>query len=120
MSKKVIIFFIISVFLTTVLFVSNYTSIKAEDYVGIFTGQSGSPTDDTLYNVTNTYNYNGDNASEDELIKRTYNYYNTSVDGKNNEEVMTGAPQITVLTHGLSGAAFHWSNSYRSKIKIKF
>lgn len=71
-----------------------------------FTGITGSPQGATLYNSTNTYGYNGNNNLDD----RAYVYYDTSIDGKNSNTVSTDAPLITVLTHGLGGAASHWSN----------
>lgn len=72
-----------------------------------FTGLEGSPTDHTLlFNATNTYTYNGDNKNDN----REYQYFDTSETSRNDNTVMDGAPQITVLTHGLGGGASHWSN----------
>ena len=65
-----------------------------------------------LYNATNTYAYKGDNTlTEGSIAKRTYEYYNVSDNGRiEDAQVNSGAPQITVLTHGFGGAASHWSN----------
>lgn len=71
-----------------------------------FSGITGSPEDEALYNATNTYDYKGENEFGD----RAYVYYDTSVEGKNNNVVSANAPLITVLTHGLDGKASHWSN----------
>lgn len=78
-------------------FAANETT--TEYYVGY---SSDRLSEETLYNLTNTYNYKGLGADN--------SYYNVSKNGKNNEKVSSTGPQITVLTHGLGGAANNWSN----------
>lgn len=82
-------------------FAENTTSTNA-----IFGGIAGSPNGEALYDATNTYKYKGDNTGSE----RSYEYYDTSTNGKNNNVVSTDSPMITVLTHGLGGSASHWSN----------
>lgn len=91
-------------------FSSKNIIIKA-DTTETFVGLSGSLTDIDLYNATNTYNYNGDNDIIKDDAKSGYDYFNTNVGTKNSNSIYSGAPQITVLTHGLGGDASHWSNN---------
>ena len=103
---------IMAILLTVLLFCSVFTipvekKIAKADAAQTFTGFSGNNISETdLYNQTNTYDYKGSNTDQNSL----YEYYDTSVNGKNTNTVKEGAPQITVLTHGLGGDAFHWSN----------
>ena len=85
--------------------------IAKADTTGKFVGVSGSPNDNSLYSVTNTYNYLGNNNEGEDEDKSIYDYFDTGVGKKNTNSVYSGAPQITVLTHGLGGGAFHWSNN---------
>ena len=88
--------------------------IAKADTTGEFVGLSGNPNDNSLYDATNTYGYIVNHyEGEDEYIlrkKRSHDYFNTGVGKKNTNSVYSGAPQITVLTHGLNGGAYHWSN----------
>ncbi len=86
-------------------FIANASTIET------FVGTSGSPSGEYLYNATNTYNYNGANNLPDVSAKSSYEYYDTDTGSKNSNLVYDGAPQITVLTHGLGGDASHWSNN---------
>jgi pimeloyl-ACP methyl ester carboxylesterase len=89
-------------------------NVRADDD-NIFSGINGSPgVGSTLYNATNTYNYNGDNVIVNntvQLSNRIYQYYNTNEGTKNNNEPSTGVPLITVLTHGFNSSAATWSNN---------
>ena len=107
----------ISCFIILVLIVISLFSLYVySENDNLFIGQTGSPSGSTLYNSTNTFYYNGDNQfyvtsnPEDEMsmAARTYTYYN--VNSATNIPVYSGNPQITVLTHGLGGNAYHWSN----------
>ena len=84
--------------------------IAKADTTGKFVGVSGSPNDNSLYSVTNTYDYLGNNNEGEDEDKSIYDYFDTGVGKKNSYSVYSGAPQITVLTHGLNGGAYHWSN----------
>jgi hypothetical protein len=72
-----------------------------------FTGQApsvtGNYTREDFLSETNTYNATSVNQS---TLTTTYN-----MSTKNSLSVFA-VPQITVLTHGLSGDAGHWSNAY--------
>ena len=73
-----------------------------------------------LYSATNTYNYN-DNIDYDDfdIIPGEENnelYIMHSVSDKNNNQVSTEAPLLTVLTHGLGGGAYQWSNNGNDKL----
>lgn len=91
-------------------FSSKNVIIKA-DTTETFVGLSDSLTDIDLFNATNTYNYNGANNIIKDDAKSGYDYFNTNVGAKNSNSIYSGAPQITVLTHGLGGDASHWSNN---------
>lgn len=84
--------------------------IAKADTMGKFVGVSGSPNDNSLYSVTNTYDYIGNNNEGEDKDKSIYDYFDMGVGKKNTNSVYSGAPQITVLTHGLNGGAYHWSN----------
>lgn len=85
---------------------NNIAKAATENVIEEFTGYSSALTEENLYDQTNTYKYNtGSNG--DLTIK---DYFITNASGKTNERVTTAAPQITVITHGLDGAARHWSN----------
>lgn len=99
-----------------ILFVTGlgYATVRADsaNEEGIFTGYSEGISNSTLYSSTNTYDYNGDNPYDtDNYNYRLYDYYDLSKPGESDNEVITGSPQITVLTHGLGGNASHWSNN---------
>ena len=75
--KKIIA--VLLIILTYILiFCANNTNVNAYSN-DIFTGQSGSPNGNTLYNETNTFQYNGNNLS----ASRNYVYYDTSVTNNN-------------------------------------
>lgn len=95
------------------------TDIENAEFVG-YSGEQGL-TAEELYNETNTFHYNGNpfdfvlngEGNQDDIVKfREFNnYYAASEAGQRNEnEVSTASPQMTFLTHGLTGGAFHWSN----------
>lgn len=86
--------------------VEEFKAVATSYSIASFSGIEGSPNGEALYNATNTYDYNGDNV----LNNRAYTYYDTSINGRNNNLVSSNAPLITVLTHGLGGEAAHWSN----------
>ncbi len=109
------------IFLTILLFILGIFCIFdeqisktfiAQGTVADFTGITGSPDNATLYDATNTYDYNGDNISNN----RKYVYYDTSTSGRNTNTVMSGTPQITVVTHGLNSDASVWSNNSTGNI----
>lgn len=62
-----------------------------------------------IYSDTNTYDYI-DIPSSQNITNYEYNdYARYKMDSKNGNKVMSGNPQITVLTHGWNGAATTWS-----------
>lgn len=63
-----------------------------------------------LFEETNTYHYNGICSSSDDELYRKYIFYDTTSVGKITSNHVGELTQITVLTHGLSGTASHWSN----------
>ena len=93
------------------------TGIENAEFVG-YSGEQGLTVTE-LYNETNTYAYKGNpfektSNYEPETYKyRKYNEY-YSITGESRQplanKVSTASPQMTVLTHGLTGGAFHWSN----------
>ena len=89
-----------------VLIIISFSNIEAhgEDETS-FTGQNGSPSGSTLYEATNTFSY-----VENTNHNRIHSYFNTSSPLSNASPIKSGAPQITVITHGLGGNASHWSN----------
>lgn len=101
--KKILITFILSI-----LFVGTFgiLNVGASEYeTGSFTGRNGSPSGSALYEATNTFSYVA-NASYSSI----HNYFDTSAPLNNASPIKSGAPQITVLTHGLIGDASHWCN----------
>lgn len=106
-----LVFVTIMFLLGAVFTVSFKSSIAKADTGGVFVGISGSPSGTSLYNATNTYNYNGDNTITNPSEKSRFEYFNTDAGTKNSNIVSTEVPQITVLTHGLGGNASHWSNN---------
>lgn len=62
-----------------------------------------------LYNLTNTYKYKL-NEDKNPFQVSFDNDYRYELDKTTNEIVDSGAPLLTVLTHGLGGDASHWSN----------
>ena len=106
-----LVFVTIMCLLGAVFTVSFKSSIAKADTGGVFVGISGSPSGTSLYNATNTYNYNGDNTITNPSEKSRFEYFNTDAGTKNSNIVSTEVPQITVLTHGLGGNASHWSNN---------
>ena len=92
--------------ITMVLIIISFSNIEVhgEDKTP-FTGQNGSPSGSTLYEATNTFSYAANTGSS-----RTHSYFNTSSTLENPSPIKSGAPQITVITHGLGGNASHWSN----------
>lgn len=92
------------------------------EFVG-YSGEQGL-TAEELYNATNTFNYKGNpyeyssNYEPEEYKYRKYDSYYTITENSNQRNgniVSTGSPQMTVLTHGLNGGAFHWSNNGSSE-----
>lgn len=69
---------------------------QSEVYTSEFKGLSENLSEEELYSATNTYNY-------------ADGKFQVNSSGKNEEKV-TPASQIYVLTHGFGGAANHWSN----------
>lgn len=95
------------------------TGIENAEFVG-YSGEQGL-TAEQLYNATNTFHYNGNpfdfvlngEGNQDDVVKyrKFNNYYAASeTEQRNDNAVSTALPQITFLTHGLNGGAFHWSN----------
>ena len=68
-----------------------------------------------LYSATNTYNYNDEIDYDNFTIipgeENNRLYIMDSISDKNNNPVSTEAPLLTVLTHGLGGGAYQWSNN---------
>lgn len=103
------------------------TGIENAEFVG-YSGEQGLTVTE-LYNETNTYAYKGNpfektSNYEPETYKyRKYNEY-YSITGESRQplanKVSTASPQMTVLTHGLTGGAFHWSNKEVSENVYKF
>lgn len=104
------------------------SGIENADFVG-YSGEQGLTVEE-LYNATNTFDYNGNpfrfvaNNKEENLEQeeentkfgKFNNYYAVSETGQRNDNaVSTASPQMTFLTHGLSGGAFHWSSNEDSK-----
>ncbi len=93
------------------------SGVENAEFVG-YSGEQGLTVTE-LYNETNTYAYKGNpfektSNYEPETYKyRKYNEY-YSITGESRQplanKVSTASPQMTVLTHGLTGGAFHWSN----------
>lgn len=111
--KRFNIFIVLCIMLVVIFAGFNIQGLKtfAENTISTdanFSGIAGSPNGEALYDATNTYEYKGDNTGSE----RSYEYYDTSMNGKNNNVVSTDSPMITVLTHGLGGSASHWSNEY--------
>lgn len=112
-TRKIIFFILLVVMIVCGMIGLNVFSVFADSRgtadLYDFEGVAGSPdAGKDLYNATNTFSYydGGNNAN------RSHVYYNTSVSGKILENtVSTGAPMITVLTHGLGGDASTWSNN---------
>ena len=105
--KKVIIFFEIIIITIFVLFV---LEIKVNGDSNVFAGQPGSPgSGEALYESTNTFEYNTNvsNTPNNHLSS----YFDVSSPLNNASPIKSGAPQITVLTHGLNGDASNWSNN---------
>ena len=105
--KKVIIFFEIIIITIFVLFV---LEIKVNGDSNVFAGQPGSPgSGEALYESTNTFEYNTyvSNTPNNHLSS----YFDVSSPLNNASPIKSGAPQITVLTHGLNGDASNWSNN---------
>ena len=100
MKKALLLFLIIIVSFSIICFTC--LDVKAADD-DCFTGCIGSPNDCMLYNATNTFRYNANNTNGD----NDYVYYDMGT--SNNNQIKSGAPQITILTHGLGGDASHWS-----------
>lgn len=100
-TRKIIITITICVILSVLFFMN--ADVKGSN--NIFIGSVNYSSKASLYKATNTYAYNEPTENHDS----TYIYYDlTSLE---NNPVMSGDPQITVLTHGLLGNASHWSNN---------
>lgn len=78
---------------------------QTEAYKGEFKGLSEGLSEEELYSATNTYNYMDGK-------------FQVNSSGKNEEKV-TPASQIYVLTHGFGGAANHWSNGEGKSFAIR-
>ena len=89
---------ILCLILTVVVFI--LVTVSSNLFVYASENNTFSITDETLYNLTNTYN------SEHEEYESHY-FMNT----KNNLTVSNEEPLMTVFTHGLGGDASHWSNN---------
>ncbi len=101
---------------------------KAEEvYRGVFQGYSAALTDEDgtsaekqLYDATNTYEYKeyaGHDYTADYVtengVKVFKDWYDMSTGTGN--PIASGAPGITVFTHGLGATASHWSNNGAGK-----
>ena len=81
-----------------------------------FIGYSSALSETDLYDQTNTYKYNTE-SNGDLTIK---DYFITNASEKTNERVITAAPQITVITHGLDGKTDWFSRKKRFTKALHF
>ncbi len=70
-----------------------------------------------LYSATNTYDYN-ENLNPSLIPGEENNrlYIMNSSSDKNENVVSSDSPLLTVLTHGLGGSAYQWSNNGENKL----
>ncbi len=95
---------------------NNIAKAATENVIEDFTGYSSALSETDLYDQTNTYKYNTGNSG-DLTIK---DYFITNASGKTNERVITAAPQITVITHGLDGKTDWFSRKKRFTKALHF
>ena len=103
------IFFIVLSIVLIIIFTVTITFINKiyGDGDNYFLGYSGNMDLEDLYEETNTFQYSGPNSDG----VSTYSYFDISNPLDDEIDIMEGTPHITVLTHGLNGAAYHWSNN---------
>lgn len=97
----------------------NFVWAAAEEpYRGTFIGYSDGLSEKDLYDATNTYDYIDYGETHDYEADYRTNETNGKIfddwydmSAVNENTVSTGAPGITVFTHGLSANAKHWSNN---------
>ena len=96
---------IVIIFGLIVLFIFSYSKIEVKGIdERLFVGQSATLTESQLYAATNTFSYVANTNHN-----RIHGYYDISSQTGGIEDIQTGDPQITVLTHGLNGDASNWS-----------
>ena len=107
--KKIKLFIsIISLMFIMCFFVSNNVAHAASSPLNINDAEK-------LINSVNTYDATVSEEIEYDQYNNQYKYLKavfnmTNKKGKDELDVSSGSPQVTFLTHGLSGSSSHWTN----------